>query len=687
MGALQVCCLDSENGRKSGLTRVTRSNQIPRPHTSHKKEKQEKQKSSSNNNSQNKSVGDENRSKYSINTDNFILNNSQDNNNNNDSSSSGDYPNFELKNNIKIKEKNNNSIDIKMIKGSFELRRNKKSLSNKTSDNNLSKIHQSNKSFYSTNINSNNKEDKKKDKEKSKDKKDKNKKKDKVKNKKKDNKELQNENEKETLNSKNDFIKGELIGEGKYSKVYIGQCSTNGEIVAMKIFKNIDELKKIDIVNNLDKLYELKHPNIISVIPLKDGYDLSFNDENEEFFIIYEYSDGYNLKELIKKYGTLEEKLVQIYCKQLLKGLEYLHKNKIYHKNLRPSNIFIDSNSTVRISDALIDSILLGEEKEMFENLKKKEKNYYIPPFFIQDVKKYNKFEITQAYDLWFIGCLIIEVTSGKKPWSQYNFHKKKTTEFLNFLGETHNIPFIPEKLSTQCQELLKILFDCYQTNQSDIYEKLFNLDFFTKDVKDFNYNIDSFSTNLNKKRNSFSSKGSSSYSHSLSPSSFNNNDIQNQNQNEKNSEEIKKERKYSMNSENTNIFNLTNINNTSEANININININNNINNNDNSLPLGQILAKNNVVNILNSNDNPSFSVSASADPGSISGSILNNINISNSYLSKGGNDFNKSRGNLRRINVDTNNDMSPVEEANMEQSPDPLNNNNEEKKNNFTF
>ena len=420
-----------------------------------------------------------------------------------------------------------------------------------------------------------------------------------------------------------DFIKGEIKGKGRFGIVYSGLCSNSGEIVAIKIYDNISKEKIENICNNIKNLYYLNHPNLIRAIPLIDSCNL-INFNNKEYFsIIYEISNGDSLKDLIKKFGELSEVLIQKYSFGILQGLQYLHSKNIIHKNIKSSNILVDSNGTIRISDSLIDNIILGEGKEIYNNiisgnnlLDDKENNidFYIPPFFIKNCKKKN-YEINYSYDLWCLGCVIIESFTGKNPWSEKNFHNQN--EFINFLNKNPNLtPSIPENLTKECKDFLNILFDYNQTCQNDIYIKLFNLDYFKNNKN--NNNGNNKSLNLNNSLEKSSIKGSS----------------------------------ITIN----NIFNVNVLNKRKSSN-------------------LGQNLQKLKVVNILNSNENPTFSVTVSG---------FSNRN-SNLYQSNKSSFLCGSYVKGKNYVVDNNNIiMDEVPEANLEQSPFTIKDN---KKNIYNF
>ena len=436
------------------------------------------------------------------------------------------------------------------------------------------------------------------------------------------------------VNRKRKFVKGDkIIGEGRYGKIYSGYIISNGQLITIKTYNNLSDKQKNRIIKNLEILYKLEHKNIIKAISLSDG---DVYDENGDFNIVFEYIGEENVEVLISKFGSLDEGIIQKYTKQLLEGLQYLHKQKIYHKNLKASNILVGTDATIKISDCFVDNLILGNAKEIYLNLLKSNKvDYYIPPFFIQSIKEYkekkninnienisdddNIFEDWQSYDLWFLGCLIIEVASRKKPWSHYNFENNK--DFFKFLGSTDLIPTIPKKLSKQCQELIKILLNYNMTKKPDIYDIIFNLDFFKLEPKDFTY--DNIKNNING-INEINYNLSESQSHFIqnedSSISFSNNMIS------------------------------------------------------ESGTQLGQYLANNKVVNILNSNQNASFSVSYTIDDNS---SLTQSYNMINKNSPSGNklNPLNLSRGKMiNNINKNKLNEMAVVPEAQIEQSPDPV-------------
>ena len=71
-------------------------------------------------------------------------------------------------------------------------------------------------------------------------------------------------------------------------------------------------------MKNKEKLIKIEHPNIVKTINL-------YYENNGDLSIVYDYSMLQNIEQIINNFGTLNEKIMQIYCKQLLEALQYIH--------------------------------------------------------------------------------------------------------------------------------------------------------------------------------------------------------------------------------------------------------------------------------------------------------------------------------------------------------------------------
>ena len=105
------------------------------------------------------------------------------------------------------------------------------------------------------------------------------------------------------------------------------------------------------------EIYDLNHPNIVRTSLLYE--------EKGQLNAVFDCSNLKSVKEYLDVYGTFDEAMIQKYTKQLLEGLKYLHEKNIYHKNIKPSNILVDTDGNIKISDSYIDGIILGEAEDI----------------------------------------------------------------------------------------------------------------------------------------------------------------------------------------------------------------------------------------------------------------------------------------------------------------------------------
>ena len=142
-----------------------------------------------------------------------------------------------------------------------------------------------------------------------------------------------------------DYTILKLLGKGGFGKVFKVRCDLNDKIYAMKKLKlSSSGNEKEEIVKILK---ENPHPNIVK-------YYTRFKDKNF-LYIIFEYVPNEDLRQYIEvhkknKTQIKRKELLSIFY-QCMKGLYFLHSKKIIHKDIKPDNIFIDNNNTIKLGD------------------------------------------------------------------------------------------------------------------------------------------------------------------------------------------------------------------------------------------------------------------------------------------------------------------------------------------------
>lgn len=157
---------------------------------------------------------------------------------------------------------------------------------------------------------------------------------------------------------------------------------------------------------------------------------------------------GGSIKYLLDKYGPMCETLIKKYLKQVLNGLEYLHKNGIVHRDIKAANILVDLKGNIKLSDFGCASQLLQSslgESELLNSLKGT-LAWMAPEVVCQS--KYGK-----KADVWSLGCTLIEMATGTTPWGKF----KNYVQALQRIGLSKDIPDIPTDISDNLKDFISL--------------------------------------------------------------------------------------------------------------------------------------------------------------------------------------------------------------------------------------
>jgi formylglycine-generating enzyme required for sulfatase activity/tRNA A-37 threonylcarbamoyl transferase component Bud32 len=200
--------------------------------------------------------------------------------------------------------------------------------------------------------------------------------------------------------------KKDLLGKGGFSKVYKANDILLERIVALKFF-TAKTAEKYQILNEIKKVIRFEHPNLCKYYDVALLNYKNVLDETEQMEVgIMEYIDSGDLKTYLKKNPEHTDKLLI----DVLKGLSYLHKHGMAHRDLKPQNILIkmvDEEPVSKITDFGISKLIDSEDANSSALLGTIE--YMAPEQF--NPKRYGvNGRITTNLDLWSFGLLIYEV-------------------------------------------------------------------------------------------------------------------------------------------------------------------------------------------------------------------------------------------------------------------------------------
>jgi len=186
------------------------------------------------------------------------------------------------------------------------------------------------------------------------------------------------------------------LGSGGFGSVYLAKDTWLDIKVAIKVpHKQSAELYKLLKEPRLQAA--LNHPNIVRMIAAEK--------ENKIFFMVMEYVKGKTLEKILEKEKVLDCERAVDYIKQIAQGIDHAHKNKIIHRDLRPSNIMISEEGTAKITDFGTSAWL--------NNIPYASTRIGSPPYMAPE-----QFLGKASYqsDVYSLGCIFYELIVGRPP-------------------------------------------------------------------------------------------------------------------------------------------------------------------------------------------------------------------------------------------------------------------------------
>ncbi|PIK56652.1 putative mitogen-activated protein kinase kinase kinase 4, partial [Apostichopus japonicus] len=205
--------------------------------------------------------------------------------------------------------------------------------------------------------------------------------------------------------------RGFKIGEGQFGTVVYSCINMDtGETLAVKEirFQRNDQSVIKNIADEIHYLEGISHPNLVRYY----GVEL----HREEMLVFMEYCDEGTIAEAAK--NGLPEGLIRQYTKEICTAISVLHQNNIIHRDIKGANIFLHSDGHVKLGDfgAAIKlkkhQTLLGEVNDVMGTVA-----FMAPEIIINSTED----GYGRAADIWSLGCVVIEMASGKRPWHEFD--------------------------------------------------------------------------------------------------------------------------------------------------------------------------------------------------------------------------------------------------------------------------
>ena len=218
---------------------------------------------------------------------------------------------------------------------------------------------------------------------------------------------------------------GQYVGGGTFGSVYEAINLDTGTLMAVKEIRLQDPQLVPTIVKQIGDemgvLAVLDHPNIVQYFGIEVHRD--------KVYIFMEYCQGGSLASLMEHGRIEDETVTMVYALQMLEGLAYLHNANIVHRDIKPENILLDHNGVIKYVDFGAAKIIARQGQTIVQPEARREKEggnraqqgtitgtpMYMSPEVIRGESAQR---FSGAADIWSLGCVLLEMATGRRPWS-----------------------------------------------------------------------------------------------------------------------------------------------------------------------------------------------------------------------------------------------------------------------------
>ncbi|MCE5195967.1 MAG: protein kinase [Negativicutes bacterium] len=195
----------------------------------------------------------------------------------------------------------------------------------------------------------------------------------------------------------------ELVGSGGMSHVYKARDLKENRLVAIKVLReefDSDEDFLRRFRREAESLQRLNHPNLVAT------YDVQV--ETPPYYIVMELVEGVTLDKLIGS-GSLSYEQVVSYACQIARALQHAHANKVIHRDIKPHNILVDKNDTIKLTDfgiaLTVSTSTLTNTRAIIGSV------HYFSPEQAQGKP------VNEQSDLYSVGIVLYEMLAGRVPF------------------------------------------------------------------------------------------------------------------------------------------------------------------------------------------------------------------------------------------------------------------------------
>jgi len=216
------------------------------------------------------------------------------------------------------------------------------------------------------------------------------------------------------------FTLFERIGGDMLGPIFKAKSRTDGDLVSLKILppavaKNDRLVKRFE--REVSLMGKLRHPNVVGGMKVgaQDGIH----------FLVLEYVDGVDLAEILNRVGPPEVAKTVGYMMQAAQGLQYLHENKVYHRNVSPDNLLVDRGGVVKVANLMMAHIVEASYLDDNANALTRTGEMLGTVDYMAPEQATDASTIDDRADIYSLGCTMFHMLAGRPPYSGKNMMDK----------------------------------------------------------------------------------------------------------------------------------------------------------------------------------------------------------------------------------------------------------------------
>ncbi len=237
----------------------------------------------------------------------------------------------------------------------------------------------------------------------------------------------------------------EQIGAGGMAVIYRGQDMELGRLVSVKILRPslVDDPEfLIRFRREAQAAAKLTHPNIVTV------YDVG-QDGPKTHYIVMEYVPGQDLKKLLRARGAFDVDAALAIVVEVCKGVGYAHRAGLVHCDVKPQNILITPDNTVKVTDFGIARAFTSTPADELEEVVWGSPHYFSPEQAAGE-------GCTPASDVYSIGIVLFELLTGRLPFTGSDYRELALAHLKQPPPTVTSVnPALPQELDRIIQKVL----------------------------------------------------------------------------------------------------------------------------------------------------------------------------------------------------------------------------------------